>query len=300
MNVLLVRTGGLGDTLLTMPVAGHIRNIYPDADFHILGNPMMLSVAKLFDIFDSYNSIDDAGFHNLYSHSGISDFIIDFFSQFNSVYFFTTADSKVIENKLRIAGVENIRIFNPVPVNPPGCHFSQFLAGIIDDDSHLNFKINIPPIKNFKHKIDNQGKFVIHPGSGGLLKNWPLENFIQTASQFKKNVTFVLGPAEKEKTIYKVLFKEGYHIEMPEDISELCELLSDASIYLGNDSGVSHLTGFLDIPSIVLFGPSDPVLWKPLGNSTRTIISPDSTVRGIPVCHVIEMIRDILTIGKSC
>jgi ADP-heptose:LPS heptosyltransferase len=43
-------------------------------------------------------------------------------------------------------------------------------------------------------------------------------------------------------------------------------LLSHAAVYLGNDSGVTHLAGVSGAPVVALFGPTDPVQWRPLGD----------------------------------
>jgi ADP-heptose:LPS heptosyltransferase len=41
--------------------------------------------------------------------------------------------------------------------------------------------------------------------------------------------------------------------------------------YLGNDSGLSHLAGLADVPTLALFGPTDPALWRPLGLRVRVL-----------------------------
>ncbi|MBV9256563.1 MAG: hypothetical protein JO215_00945, partial [Ktedonobacteraceae bacterium] len=44
--------------------------------------------------------------------------------------------------------------------------------------------------------------------------------------------------------------------------------------YIGNDSGITHLAALLAIPTVVLFGPSDPVIWHPYGDTTRILYEP--------------------------
>jgi ADP-heptose:LPS heptosyltransferase len=46
---------------------------------------------------------------------------------------------------------------------------------------------------------------------------------------------------------------------------DLLNELSSAGVFVGNDSGPGHLAGILGIPTVVVFGPSNPTQWKPLG-----------------------------------
>jgi len=54
-------------------------------------------------------------------------------------------------------------------------------------------------------------------------------------------------------------------------LGDLLGALASAALFLGNDSGTSHLAGILGIPTVVLFGPSDARRWRPLGPRVRVI-----------------------------
>jgi len=60
---------------------------------------------------------------------------------------------------------------------------------------------------------------------------------------------------------------------------------------LGKDSGVSHLAALAGTPSVVLFGPSDPVVFKPLGSRMHILSSPDGRMEGIGVEEVMRGIE---------
>jgi ADP-heptose:LPS heptosyltransferase len=56
-------------------------------------------------------------------------------------------------------------------------------------------------------------------------------------------------------------------------------LLANSELYVGNDSGVTHLAAAVSGKVMVLFGPSDPFLWKPIGAGVQVIsggVSEDS------------------------
>jgi len=115
-----------------------------------------------------------------------------------------------------------------------------------------------------------KGKFVLHPGSGSPKKNPPLELFLKIEVFLKEkgySVVYFEGIADtwlegKVKPIFKC-----------EDISELATHLKAALGFIGNDSGISQLAAYLGIPSFLFFGPTDPVVWRPLGKNWQILYS---------------------------
>ncbi|WP_456432025.1 glycosyltransferase family 9 protein [Thermosulfuriphilus sp.] len=109
-------------------------------------------------------------------------------------------------------------------------------------------------------------KVIIHPGSGSRYKNYPLEAFLTLARCLKDkgyDVLFVLGPAED--SLREPLLKDGQDVLDRLSLKGLVEILKRARLYIGNDSGVSHLAASLGIPTFVIFGPTDPKIWSPIG-----------------------------------
>jgi heptosyltransferase III len=76
-------------------------------------------------------------------------------------------------------------------------------------------------------------------------------------------------------------------------LPETAALLASARAWLGNDSGPSHLAALCGTPSTVLFGPTDPRVWRPLGERVRVIISPDGSMEGIGVREVLEALKTV-------
>ncbi|MCJ7618324.1 MAG: hypothetical protein MUO43_17485, partial [Desulfobacterales bacterium] len=63
----------------------------------------------------------------------------------------------------------------------------------------------------------------------------------------------------------------GRWVEWPEDVEKLANLLADASLYIGNDSGVSHLAWILGVPTIVFYKTTDPEVWGTMGRKAAHI-----------------------------
>jgi hypothetical protein len=110
---------------------------------------------------------------------------------------------------------------------------------------------------------------ILHPGSGGRRKRWESKGFRKIAEWWRqrrrgRNVLILLGPAERQE------IKDWRAVgETVTDLSlvQIAALLSRAELYLGNDSGVSHLAGAVGARGVVLFGPTQPQQWRPLGGS---------------------------------
>jgi len=115
-----------------------------------------------------------------------------------------------------------------------------------------------------------EGRIVLHPGSGSVKKNAPLELFVELYRSLEglgEKPLFVLGEAEKHLEELLKNF-ETYKVE---DIVKFAKLLKGSKAFVGNDSGFTHLAGYLGVPTIALFGPTDPTVWKPVGPYVEVI-----------------------------
>lgn len=103
-----------------------------------------------------------------------------------------------------------------------------------------------------------RGDFVvIHPFSGSPRKNWPLENFRVLAEELGKSSPVYWCRGAQDPPLPTA-------VEI-DDVYELACWLARARLYVGNDSGVTHLAAAVGTPVLALFGPSDPDVWAPRG-----------------------------------
>ncbi|MBT4485028.1 MAG: glycosyltransferase family 9 protein [Candidatus Latescibacteria bacterium] len=299
MNILLIRTGGLGDSLLTLPVAHTIKKIHSDMKFHILGNEMMLSVARLSGIFDRYHYIDTGGFYKIFSDSAPSEFLRSFFSKFDIVYFFTTAPEKEIKKTIIDSGARNCHVLDPRKPNNLKGHIADHLMTILGE-SHISPPLAISTEFTIDQSLTRKRSGVlIHPGSGSRSKNWPLKNFIRLAESVTSQVSFLLGPAEIERGMEKDILSEVFHVIKTESLSELLQVLSEAELYVGNDSGVSHLAAMCGTPCVVLFGATDPAVWRPVGRDVTIVPSGNGLMNGISIEEVLNVVIEKVLIQAT-
>lgn len=109
-----------------------------------------------------------------------------------------------------------------------------------------------------------RGDFVvIHPFSGGPKKNWPLENFRALAARLPLTVQWSAGPDEPLDDAVRF-----------NDLYQLGCWLSTARVYIGNDSGISHLAAAVGTPVVAIFTCTDPRIWAPRGVRVTVLENP--------------------------
>lgn len=199
----------------------------------------------------------------------------------------------------------------PHPPPGSDLHAADYLVGTLASlglrTPEEPFRLELPPYipQTCDRLLSDSGVSVtravlaVHPGSGGMRKCWPVGNFITVARRLARMhkttaggrpgqrlpdrrcpaVLWLLGPAERERADH---FSAGLPEETDSEQSPfvvmsslpvmiLAGLLDRASLYVGNDSGVSHLAGLLGTPSVVLFGPTSPGTWAPRGEHVRVL-----------------------------
>ncbi|MGC9045690.1 MAG: glycosyltransferase family 9 protein [Thermodesulfovibrio sp.] len=154
-------------------------------------------------------------------------------------------------------------------------------------------KVLTLPFSEIKH--DNF--CIIHPGSGSKKKNPDLIFFYKLEKILKDygfETLYLLGPAESELVKN---FKNSVYAEHP---VEIAKILLKADFYIGLDSGVSHLSSYLGVPSIVIFGPTDPEVWHPIG-ANLTVIRYESCKPCFPdVCKERKCLETEFLISELC
>lgn len=120
---------------------------------------------------------------------------------------------------------------------------------------------------------------LIHPGSGGPHKCWPRDRFeslIHSLRQRGAVVRPLLGEVELDTWPHAVVqhWLDDLHAQRVASLDDLADALLAAGAYVGNDSGPTHLAAQLDIPTLALFGPTDPAIWSPRGGNVRVLAPP--------------------------
>jgi ADP-heptose:LPS heptosyltransferase len=127
------------------------------------------------------------------------------------------------------------------------------------------------------------GSAAIHPFAGSPKKRWPLERFQELARWLARRmpVEWCAGPEDELPGARRF-----------EDLYELACWLAAARIYIGNDSGPTHLAAAVGTPVVALFGPSDPAVWAPRG--PHVAIAAAEALDTITVERVASLVQNTL------
>jgi ADP-heptose:LPS heptosyltransferase len=131
------------------------------------------------------------------------------------------------------------------------------------------------------------GFLAIHPGSGSPAKNWPAERFAAFAATLSEGRPWLLVEGPADAAIAPRL-RDRPNVVVAASLPPrvLGAALAEAGVYVGNDSGVSHLAAAWGAPTVALFGPTDPDIWSPLGPCVAIVPSPDGTMTSITIAAV--------------
>jgi heptosyltransferase-3 len=125
-------------------------------------------------------------------------------------------------------------------------------------------------VQQFPFLADSTGFAVLHPHPQWIYKQWTVEGWIELGFYLKKlGLRLVLsgGPAQKE-----IDYVANIQSQLPEDtinlaglvsLAQLTYIIAKAKLYIGPDTGITHLAAATGIPVIALYGPTNPVKWAP-------------------------------------
>jgi heptosyltransferase III len=126
---------------------------------------------------------------------------------------------------------------------------------------------------------------VIHPMASDPSKTWPAERFLAVASRLGVELgvepVFIAGPGEDLSAF------QGHRTLGGAPLAEIKDLLANATLFLGNDSGPAHMAAAFGIPVVVLFGSSDINVWRPWNAVSEALISPNG-IAAISTGQVLE------------
>ncbi len=188
------------------------------------------------------------------------------------ISFVSTGDDAWAANVRRLAPQVHIAF---VPPRPPASwthHVCDWHRQCLREQGVELTNVPVAP----RHNPD--GPIVIHPGSGGIDKCWPLDRFemlIEHLSQRGQKVSPIIGEAEIERWPRDTLerWRQRWNVETVLTLDRLHVVLSTARLYIGNDSGPTHLAAQLGVATLALFGPTDARVWSPRGPSVK-VLSP--------------------------
>ena len=300
MHILIIRPGAIGDTLLTFPIIQAIRSIYNNPRITLVGNPTVLPLALATGLVDETADYGQLQWSSLFSSTGIhSPAILELLQHTDLAICWLRDPAGLVEHNLLLAGVQRVIIAPGRPPDGQHRHVVAYLAETVGLQ-HIAMPYKLPLIPA-EHTLESLSirRIAIHPGSGGAQKCWPASSFatlIEQLCQQNYPILLLAGPVDHER-IHEIqqLLTQSSQLSQLSQLSQssttsrpnmittlieapllhIAQLLQQCICYIGNDSGITHLSSMLGIPTIALFGPTDPTIWRPVGPYVTVIHEQD-------------------------
>lgn len=258
-RVLVIRGGAIGDFILTLPAMRLLREMIPNCHLEVMGYLSIASLAQTAGLADSVRSLDHRTMAALFAKNAlINEALSEHLKSFNLIVSYLFDPDGHFRASMERIGVKTL-IECSHRVQPDQGHASRQLAKPLEklamfvEDSHLQ-------TPHFERREVIPNRIAIHIGSGSEKKNWPLERWLALADDFPDHeVIFVTGEAEQERGMLIENRPSWHSLPLP----ELANRLSTCAAFFGHDSGISHLAAACGVPSLLLFGPTDPAVWAP-------------------------------------
>jgi heptosyltransferase-3 len=289
LKILLLRGGALGDLLLTLPVLDAIRSEFPHAYIELWGIHPQAGLLQSIDRVDRLDRLDVAP---LFVSNPIAPVLRRRLKGFDlAVSFLSDPDGVVAEN-LASAGVQSV--IKCSPIVRPGVHAVRQLAAVLDPIG-VELRDPVPRLK-IDRKPDQGSLLGFHPGSGSQAKNWPVERwseFVEAIAPKFEKLVLIGGEADDEVIRAFRLRCRGaaFDTMIRPNLWDLARVLSTCTIFVGHDTGVTHLSAAVQTPTVALFGPTDPEVWRPLGDHVEIIQGEGGRIDAISVATVLKAVN---------
>jgi ADP-heptose:LPS heptosyltransferase len=125
---------------------------------------------------------------------------------------------------------------------------------------------------------------IVHPVAATAEKTWRADGFLAVAEHLKSRglETVFIGGAGDDLSPFR-----AYRTVAGAPLSEIKALLAGAALFVGDDSGPAHMAAAFGVPSIVIFGPSDPEIWGPWRTASEVVRAPEGIGR-VEIAQVLD------------
>lgn len=303
-KILVIRGGAIGDFILTLPVLAALRARFPQPPLEVLGYPHIASLAQWGGLADAVRPMESRALAGFFVRGGRLELeLCEYFASFSLIVSYLYDPDGVFQD------------------NVQSCTGAQFIAGPHRPDEQVGVhatEIFLRPLE----AVDIVGadgvprlsravggavavspeqplRVALHPGSGSERKNWPARHWQtlvrQLLEQTPWHLTLVGGEAEGERLDQLSSLAGGGRLTLLRNrpLTEVAGQLCGCHLFVGHDSGITHLAAALGVPSLVLWGPSVEAVWRPRGEHVHLVRHPQG-LPGLPPTVVWEAVRRLM------
>lgn len=288
-RILIIHQGALGDFICCLPALACLRMALPHAHTTLMGYPRILAVAENRYYADTVVSVDSADMALLYQEGREPPIRLrDFFRTFHLIGVIGWNKNPFVQN-LREISRARVLVIPPFPPQGKAVHMVDHLLSLprglglpvhrdvpklylLDRDRDTGSAF----LKN--HGIDPDAFLIaIHPGSGSRAKTWPVGRFLNLADTlvgaYQAQILFIMGPGDEriKQELRRTMGSKHPVILDGLSLPHVGAILERCSVFIGNDSGITHMAAAVGAPVVAIFGPSDPIRWAPRGRKVNMV-----------------------------
>ena len=275
MNVLIIRSGALGDTLMLMPAIAQLKG---KAHITLVGRSPGIDYLR--PHVERCMDFESRGWHSLFldpSESGFRPPV----SQIDVAVAFSADSEKILQKNLQALFPGAAHVFRPFPPKESRLHVALYLAQCLqeaglplDAVASMEAAQKQPLLASPETQEKREMQIVFHPGSGSAKKNYSPAFWTSLLNALQKELylqpgafSLLLGPVEEDaRATYESLAKHRtMEMIFSPQKEALAFLLKKAALYVGLDSGISHLAAMCGTPTIALFKSTSISQWRPIG-----------------------------------
>jgi len=278
MKTLIIRPAALGDTLMLAPAISNSREW---GEVIVAGRKPGIDFLR--PLVSGCLDFEVPGWHALFMDVLEPGVRLPVHEADRIVAFLNDPQGMIKKNLEIFFPGASIAVLPGYPGENEAVHVALYLAGALENSGlpvnaeKVMMEAMNSPLLLPGHR--SRLRVVFHPGSGGTQKNFPPEFWLNLVRAFRKKIAFVkelpvilLGPAE-ENLLPLFSGEKEVEILFSPDIGKLSLLLQEASLYIGHDSGITHLSAMFGAPTLALFRHSSVTQWRPLGPRVKVVES---------------------------
>ncbi len=294
-RILVIRGGAIGDFVLTLPAIKLLRDEYPTARVEILGYKHIAALAENRFYAQTTRSIEYGALAAFFARGGeLDEELARYFASFDLVVSYLFDPDGIFQRNLERCGVDTFIAAPPKVAD--GEHAALQLAHPLEQ---LGLRLSDPAAKLYPSTGDREfarvflgaalAQVAIHPGSGSTSKNWPIERWNALLSALRGRELLIIGGEADERQLAALRTHNArFALNLP--LPHLAAVLERCAMFIGHDSGISHIAAAVGTPSLLLFGATKPEVWAPANPAVQVIRSASGNLNEISVEQVLERV----------
>jgi len=307
-NILVARFGGLGDLLITLPSIQLIKKKRPQTQITLVARQSYGLFLKDAEVIEALLPLE--GFQASLLFQAGQEIPDQRFLNFDLVLIWLNKEPAEMEKIWQRRFGEKLKLITGPGENnrPLARYFLLKTAEIFNiqlNKSAEDREYGLLPLKEQWLEaaqrrfpwLKDMPYVVLHPGSGHFIKRWKLENFLRLIDFFvEKRIggIMITGPAEEAymTSLSNYRWPESWGWVHEPALKVICGLLSRALLYIGNDSGITHLAASCGCSGLAFFRQENFPLWSPYNEKLKIIVAPE--LESIRIDFVVERIQELL------